>query len=130
MAGNGPILGSLNNDINVTPLVDIVLVLLVIFMVITPLMQKGFTGALPERSSQDNDRAVVLQIAANGSLFLNRDPVKAGELGDRLSAVFAARASKALFVDADDKASYENVVKALDVCRAPGRAEVIGFVLN
>lgn len=122
--------GKPRGEINVTPLVDVVLVLLIIFMIITPLMQKGFAGALPGRSEKGNGGAVVLQIAADGSLFLNRDPVKAEELGDRLSAVFAARDSKTLFVDADDKASYENVVKALDTCRAPGRAEAIGFVLN
>jgi len=121
---------SAKRDINVTPLVDILLVLVIMFMVITPLMQKGFTGALPERSSRGGGQAIVLQIAADGALFLNREPVKAEALGDRLSAVFAARESKALFVDADDKAPYGSVVKALDVCRGPGHVETIGFVLN
>jgi biopolymer transport protein ExbD len=122
--------GKPQGEINVTPLVDIVLVLLIIFMVITPLMQKGFTGALPERSKEGGGQAIVLQVGADGALFLNRESVKPEDLGERLSAVFAARSSKTLFVDADDKAPYEIVVKALDVCRAPGRAEAIGFVLN
>jgi biopolymer transport protein TolR len=119
------------SEINVTPLVDVLLVLMIIFMIIIPLVQKGFLTQLPPKEARPGgSRAIVLQVAADGSLSLNRESIKADQLGDRLSAVFAARQDKTLFVDADDTAPYESVVRALDVCRAPGRAETIGFVLN
>ncbi|MEW6758560.1 MAG: ExbD/TolR family protein [Acidobacteriota bacterium] len=122
------------SDINVTPLVDILLVLIIIFMVITPILQKGFTTQVPPKAppstnpSQSN--AIVLQIDAGSGMSINRQPVTLQDLGERLGAIFATRADKVLFVDVDDKAPYESVVKALDIARGPGKVETIGFVLN
>lgn len=122
------------SDINITPLVDILLVLLIIFMVITPILQKGFTTQVPQKAppttnpSQSN--AIVLQIDANGGMSINRQPVTLSDLGEKLGAIYATRADKVIFIDPDDKASYDLVVKALDICRGPGKVETIGFVLN
>jgi len=120
--------------LDVTPLVDILLVLIIIFMVITPILQKGFTTQVPPKAppstnpSQSN--AIVLQIDAGSGMSINRQPVTLQDLGERLGAIFATRADKVLFVDVDDKAPYESVVKALDIARGPGKVETIGFVLN
>lgn len=121
-------------DINVTPLVDILLVLIIIFMVITPILQKGFTSQVPPKapptSNPSQSNVIVLAIDAGNNLSINRQPVTFQELPERLSAIYATRADKILFVDVDDKATYETVVKALDVARGPGKVETIGFVLN
>ena len=121
-------------DINITPLVDIVLVLLIIFMVITPILQKGFNTQVPPKAPPTTDasktNAIVLSIDASGGMSINKQPVTLQDLGEKLGAIYATRADKVLFVDADDKTSYENVVRALDICRGPGHVETIGFVLN
>lgn len=121
-------------DINITPLVDIVLVLLIIFMVITPILQKGFNTQVPPKAPPTTDpsrtNAIVLSIDASGNMSINKQSVTMQDLGEKLGAIYATRADKVLFVDADDKATYENVVKALDICRGPGHVETIGFVLN
>jgi biopolymer transport protein TolR len=122
------------SDINVTPLVDVLLVLIIIFMVITPILQKGFNTQVPPKAPPTTDpsktNAIVLSIDASGNMSINKQPVTMQDLGEKLSAIYATRADKVLFVDADDKATYENVVKALDLCRGPGHVETIGFVLN
>jgi biopolymer transport protein ExbD len=121
-------------DINVTPLVDILLVLIIIFMIITPILQKGFNTQVPPKapptSNPGQSNAIVLTIDANGNMAINRQPVTFQDLGEKLGAIYATRADKILFVDAEDKAIYEQVVKALDICRGPGRVETIGFVVN
>lgn len=122
------------SEINVTPLVDILLVLIIIFMVITPILQKGFNTQVPPKAPPTTDpsktNAIVLVIDASGNLSINRAPVSLADLGEKLGAIYATRADKVLFVDADDKTPYENVVKALDIARGPGHVETIGFVLN
>ncbi len=122
------------SEINVTPLVDILLVLIIIFMVITPILQKGFTTQVPPKAPPSTNpgqsNAIVLQIDAGSGMSINRQPVSLQDLGERLGAIFATRADKVLFVDVDDKAPYESVVKALDIARGPGKVETIGFVLN
>jgi biopolymer transport protein TolR len=122
------------SEINITPLVDILLVLIIIFMVITPILQKGFNTQVPPKAPPTTDpsktNAIVLVIDASGNLSINRSPVSIADLGEKLGAIYATRADKVLFVDADDKTAYENVVKALDIARGPGHVETIGFVLN
>ena len=121
-------------DINITPLVDVVMVLLIIFMVITPILQKGFNTQVPPKAPPTTDpsktNAIVLSIDASGNMSINKQTVTMQDLGEKLGAIYATRADKVLFVDADDKATYESVVKALDICRGPGHVETIGFVLN
>jgi biopolymer transport protein ExbD len=126
--------GGPKSDINITPLVDILLVLLIIFMVITPIMQTGFESQVPPKappsSNPANSNAIVLQISADGSMAINKGPVSMQDLGEKLGAIYATRADKVLFVDADNKVPYETVIKALDIARGQGKVETIGFVLN
>jgi biopolymer transport protein TolR len=109
-------------------------VLLIIFMVITPILQKGFNTQVPPKAPPTTDpsrtNAIVLQIDAAGNMSITKQPVSMSDLGEKLGAIYATRADKVLFVDADDKVQYEQVVKALDLCRGPGHVETIGFVLN
>lgn len=122
------------SDINITPLVDVLLVLIIIFMVITPILQKGFDAQVPEKAEAKAGapapNVIVLQIAAEGGMAINRSPVTMADLGDRLGAIYATRPDKILFVDADDRAKYQKVVEALDIARSQGKVETIGFVLN
>lgn len=122
------------SDINITPLVDVLLVLIIIFMVITPILQKGFDAQVPQKAEptphQTAPNVIVLQIDRNGNMAINHSSVTMQDLGERLGAIYATRPDKILFVDADDQATYETVVKALDIARSQGRVETIGFVLN
>jgi len=116
--------------INITPLVDILLVLLIIFMVITPVLQSGFQTHLPTGGPGAQSTSIVLQIFRDGRLAMNRQAVSEKELPGQLSAIYGTRGDKTLFIDAEDGVPYDTVVRVLDTCRAPGRAETIGFILN
>ena len=123
------------SDINITPLVDVVLVLLIIFMVITPILQKGFDTSIPQKapppgSQAQNQNTIVLQMDPEGNMTINKQPVTMTDLGEKLGAIYSSRPDKVLFVDADNECSYEKLVKVLDICRGPGKVETIGFVLN
>jgi biopolymer transport protein ExbD len=63
-------------------------------------------------------------------LLLNRQPVPERDLPEQLGAIYGTRGDKTLFIDAEDRVPYDTLVRVLDTCRAPGRAEIIGFVLN
>jgi biopolymer transport protein ExbD/biopolymer transport protein TolR len=116
---------------NVTPLVDVVLVLLIIFMIITPLMTKQFYVHLPkqeekavETPSDPGDQPLVLSVDAEGQLRLNDDPTPADQLVQRLRRVFAARNDHVLFFDAHDEAPYGPAVEALDKAREGGAVTI------
>lgn len=116
---------------NVTPLVDVVLVLLIIFMIITPLMTKQFYVHLPkqeekevETPSDPGDRPLILSIDEKGELRLNDDPADAKTLAARLRRVFAARNDHVLFFDAHDEAPYGQAVEALDKAREGGAVTI------
>lgn len=117
---------------NVTPLVDVVLVLLIIFMVMTPLMTRVMSvhvptrpkKAAPETPAADDEAQVVLMVRADGSVALNDVPVADAELGDKLRRVFAARADQTLFFDADGAAPYGRAIEVLDVARGIGLATI------
>jgi biopolymer transport protein ExbD len=120
----------LKSDINVTPLVDVMLVLLVIFMVVTPLLKQQVPVELPlaEHSREAQEAAqVTLVAAADGSLMLNEQPVAAGALDARLHDLYATRADKTIFLEADRSLPYSRVVDLMDACRAAG-VERIGVV--
>lgn len=120
----------LKSDINVTPLVDVMLVLLVIFMVVTPLLKQQLPVELPlaahSREAQDTSQ-VTLVAAADGTLLLNDHPVAAEALDTALRDVYAARADKTIFLEADRSLPYSRVVDLMDSCRAAG-VERIGVV--
>jgi biopolymer transport protein ExbD/biopolymer transport protein TolR len=118
------------SDINVTPLVDVMLVLLIIFMVITPILTKGLEGDIPKTSDQPlpqefAEKQLVLSITAEGRYHLNRDEIGLSQLGGRLRQLFAQRGGgRIVFVNAGDTVPYGLVVQAMDICRGAGAEDV------
>jgi len=127
--------GHVNADINVTPLVDVVLVLLIIFMVVTPLVNQEIEAKLP-LTSDDSESVqrealpqVVVGVTPEGKLTLNNEAVSEADYIPRLTRVLAARPAgeRLLFFTADDRAPYGKVVAALDGAKEAG-AEVLGLM--
>ena len=119
---------------NVTPLVDVVLVLLIIFMVVTPLMAKQFWIHLPNKvekeeppPSPDDDKAIVVSVTKEGDILINREKVAESEFSARLHRVLAAKGQRTVFFDADEEAEFGNAVKAMDLARGGG-ADTIAVV--
>jgi len=118
------------SEINVTPFVDVVLVLLIIFMVTAPMMQQGVDVDLPETTTQPlqmQDEPLILSIKKEGKYYLGRSEVPVDELQAKLEAIFEGRDSKEIFLRADSEAPYGVVVKGLAAARAAG-ASKLGMV--
>jgi len=118
------------SEINVTPFVDVMLVLLIIFMVTAPMMQQGLEVDLPETTSQPmrlQDDSLVLTVRKDGSVLLANAPVPAEELEEKLKAVLEGRESDDIFLRADKEAPYGAVVKVMAAARAGG-AKALGVV--
>ena len=119
-----------SGDINVTPFVDVALVLLIIFMVTAPLMLQGMDVNLPETTTQPlrvKDDPLILSVKKDGTSFISRVEVPAEELPSKLEAIFEGRDSKEIFLRADEDAPYGVVVKALAAAREAG-AKQLGMV--
>ncbi len=111
------------SEINVTPFVDVMLVLLIIFMVTAPMMQQGIDVDLPETSTQPlrvREEPLILTVRKNGKYYLGRKEIPAGALLQKLEAIFEGRDSKELFLRADRETPYGLVAKALAVARQAG----------
>ena len=111
------------SEINVTPFVDVMLVLLIIFMVTAPLMQQGIDVNLPETTTQPlrvTGDPLILSVQKNGKYYLGRKEVPLAELVIRLEALFETRGSKEVFLRADRDAPYGVVVKAMAAAREAG----------
>ncbi len=114
-----------NADINVTPMIDVMLVLLIIFMIVTPLIAAGFKAELPRGKNLDprpeGENEVVLGIDENGRYFLDGRPIPAGTLEDQLRSVFSARTEdKILYFKADNQLKYSKVQEAVETARKAG----------
>ncbi|MEI6207875.1 MAG: protein TolR [Desulfuromonadales bacterium] len=121
---------SVMSEINVTPLVDVMLVLLVIFMVTAPMMQQGVQVNLPKADTKamtPAEESVVVTVDKSGKIFINKDEVPAGDLRSRLSAMFVSRAKKEVFLKADAGVPYGEVVRAMADIKGAG-IERLGMV--
>jgi biopolymer transport protein ExbD len=124
--------GVAKSDINVTPLIDVVLVLLIIFMVLTPSMLKNLPTMVPEKSDDDSpamppDSAIMVEYTAKRELTVNSEAVSVEELATKLQDRLKARRQKVVFFKAEDKAPYGEVVRLLDIARGSG-AETLAIV--
>ena len=124
--------GAAKSDINVTPLIDVVLVLLIIFMVLTPSMLKHLPTMVPEKSDDDSpamppDSAIMVEYSAKRELTVNSEAVSIEELAVKLQDRLKARRQKVVFFKAEDKAPYGEVVRLLDIARGSG-AETLAIV--
>jgi len=133
---NGPALGQLRGEINVTPMIDVLLVLLIIFMVIVPVLPHGLSAALPQRSVIPNpgpENPIVVQITStqNGrpSCKINQDDVTIDQLPTRLTGILSARADKVIFIKADDNLSFSTIATVMDIGKSAG-ADHIGLLTS
>jgi biopolymer transport protein TolR len=119
--GKGP-----KSDINMTPMIDVLLVLIIIFMVITPLTPHGLEALVPQppppnqKQNLSDLRTVVIVIEKDGSLKINQDPVTEDKLGDRLTEIFKTRAERVVFVKVDPDLEFAPVARAIDIAHGAG----------
>jgi biopolymer transport protein TolR len=118
-------------DINVTPLVDVMLVLLIIFMVTAPMLHQGVSVALPKTATTNLPSGVedpiILSITRSGLYYINETPVARGLLRDRLNAFLRTRKDRTVFLKADRGLSYGTVVETLDILNRMG-IENLGMI--
>src|SRR4249920_669726 len=117
-------------QINVTPLVDVMLVLLVIFMVTAPIIQQGVQVNLPQAKAgaiPGTEELLVVTVAKNGKIYLNDNPMTLGELGEKLRAIRKLQADKQVYLRADQDVRYGLVMKAVAEIKQAG-IERLGMV--
>jgi biopolymer transport protein ExbD len=118
--------GSAKADINMTPMIDVLLVLIIIFMVITPLTPKGLEALVPQPpkadqpQSQADQRTVVIVINRDKSMTINQEATDEQRLGPRLEEIFKTRAERVVFVKGDNELEYQYVAKAIDIAHGAG----------
>lgn len=120
-SGSGP-----KSDINMTPMIDVLLVLIIIFMVITPLTPKGLEALVPQpappnqKAAAADQRTVVIVINRDKSIMINTEPTDENRLGERLEQIFKTRAERVVFVKGDPDLEFREVAKAIDIAHGAG----------
>ena len=121
--------GGLTNDINVTPMIDVLLVLLIIFMLVVPMSRKAIDLQLPDPSEQQSSEnpppQIVLEVFPGDKFMVNKEPLTKTTLPTRLKEIYDGRPEKIIFVKGDPKVKYSDVIFAMDVARGAG-VKVIG----
>ena len=116
--------GGIKSDINVTPLVDVMLVLLIIMMIVAPLLQKGAPVRLPTAANSadkpETQDQTVVAITANGEYYVNGVPIPDSELRRRVAEIIENKTEKIVLIKADEDAPYGKVMEAMDELRAEG----------
>jgi len=132
--GNGHGSSGLNVDINVTPMIDVLLVLLIIFMVIVPVTPRGLSAQVPQQptdSHQKQDAAIVVQIVSEpggqSGYKINQEDVMISDLGKRLEAIFATRGNRMIFIKGDNNLDFSAVAQVVDIAKEAG-ADHIGLI--
>ncbi len=116
-------------DINITPYIDILLVLLIIFMVITPIRQMDLDVKVPQTSNDSSPGAIdpsviVVSIGEAAQIAVNQDPTTVSELGPKLQEIYSKRANKNMFVSASAKLPYGDVVRIIDIAKGAGVVDI------
>lgn len=116
------------SEINITPYIDILLVLLIIFMVITPVSQLDLKIKVPQKAESDVEAApsnvIVVSLGESGQVAINNDPVALTNLGKQLQDIYSARSNKNMFVSASPRVIYGDVVKIIDIAKGAGVGEI------
>ena len=129
--GGGNKSGGAMNEINMTPMIDVLLVLLVIFIIVQMNLQRSFDIQLPVDTNDPgppNPNNIIMEIDANGAISINTQQVQASALEARLKEIYDPRPDKIIFVKADPRVKYQQVIAAIDAARSAG-VTVVGAVL-
>ena len=122
--------GGVQSDINVTPMIDVLLVLLIIFMITQPLSRMAIDVQVPPPENttvtQQANNQIVLELGDDGSYAINGQPVPKDQLDTQIHAIFDPRPAKLLFIKAGQNRLYQDVIQAMDVARGAG-VQIIGF---